>query len=501
MLLAGGSQNIIVSTQHLLIEDSRARAHSGSEVCAELPCLTAALPVILCEPQRTANADAESPEVSPCRPAGPLHDDFQRCLVASRQQGGFLLDYVIHSLESGPGPHSIEVTLSRVSLHWPYLADLQLVWDVVQVFSHFAFVLWPPGTFDPPEHPGWMFVNVLLRQGQLLVLSPREQLLDSSRRRPSSWLPALALHWEMLRVGYDWRGGQEFVLLVTVRNLAAHLVKKLTRRYIEHHWCHVAGWNHDNSFPAHHKHLLEPLTGDVRWHALQHHQDPAEAGPGAQALQKVGSRGRNSLPASAGHSSAGLEGGLVGSSGPGATQEAMTATQCRMNKISVCLDTLQLQPLLSDRWHLQSLMQFAQSFASATPDASAGSASAYSTMSGSAEAARADSRDLVNTSIGSAPQAVRQDEGGTFDTVPVAEQDSAADVPLTADGGCGTCRSPRDQAPQASSSTTARAPSEACTSGCGCDHMSARSEYASVFTGLDRCVLLRLMEALLWLPT
>jgi hypothetical protein len=76
------------------------------------------------------------------------------------------------SLCCGPGPHVMEIVAREAQLHWPYLLQLDVVWEVAEVFSRFFCV---PGA--PPHPPArgpsqWMYINVVLHCSELFLPLP-----------------------------------------------------------------------------------------------------------------------------------------------------------------------------------------------------------------------------------------------------------------------------------------------------------------------------------------
>jgi hypothetical protein len=294
----------------------------------------------------------------PLEKCWPTNAAFQASLSAERQRNGFLLDYVIHMHKRIGGPHSIEVQLSYVSLYWPYLTDMKLVWDIIEVYSHFAFVHWAPP--NPPPNPPlrWMFVNVLLSHGQLLIVSPHEVELGGSVQGAQMWQPALALRWDLLRVGYDWGGDSESVLLVNLCNLSACIVKRLNTSLITHRWDHQSG------LYIEHKYLLKPVNGQIRWYAHKPPRTPMdETKARGHQPEKAKTLGHvNSMTGSV-HSNISRNAASVAlsrrtasgfaSSMPDDDHEWATVHN---HELSISLDAVKLQPVLSDRWHFQSLL-------------------------------------------------------------------------------------------------------------------------------------------------
>ena len=169
---------------------------------------------------------------SPRSPARIFRDAIQ----AERERNGFLLDYVIHGEGGVQGSHCIEVVMRAVDLTWPYLQDLSLVWEIVQVYSHFVYIDFVcPFVVDPACRP-WFFVNVVLTEGLLLANSPQVGSLPSSAGCPVSWVPSILCQWDRLRIGYDWAGSRESVLIVNAEGLCLKLLKDVQPELIHSSW-------------------------------------------------------------------------------------------------------------------------------------------------------------------------------------------------------------------------------------------------------------------------
>lgn len=130
------------------------------------------------------------------------------------QSNAFALDYVIHANNGIRGSHCIELTLRQADIAWPFMNNLQLVWDIIKTYSHFLAVDFvSPLQFDT-EKQAWCFVNVILENGQLVMISPECVTLHGAQTPQLSWYPTTLASWGRLRVGYDWGGRAEVALIV-----------------------------------------------------------------------------------------------------------------------------------------------------------------------------------------------------------------------------------------------------------------------------------------------
>jgi hypothetical protein len=371
---AGGNHNIIVTSEELYIGDSRTSESGSSAVPRSCPpddddasscnadlLLPHSVPVINVTPA-PLRGYASAASALPRKMCGPTHDSFQASLLAERQRNGFVVDYVIHTQEGVGGPHSIEVQLSNVSLYWPYLLDMKFVWDVIEVYSHFAFVDWVMRNPPPSAPQRWMFVNVLLSRGQLLLVSPVQATLGQGILPVQTWQPALALRWDLLRVGYDWGGDKESVLLVNLCSLSACIVKRLNTSLISRHW------NHQSGLYIEHKYFLKPVNGQIRWYAHKPPKNSAgahsNAAPQARAAGFTSSMtgsvlstfSRNAASVTVHRNALGLA--------PSDDDDGHECTTVHEHELTVSLDAVKLQPVLSDRWHFQSLLDVARQLGS-----------------------------------------------------------------------------------------------------------------------------------------
>ena len=55
---------------------------------------------------------------------------------------GFSLEYVIQIVRPGQGPHVMEVHLKGAQLQWPYVTQMDFVWDLANAYKHFFVRDW-----------------------------------------------------------------------------------------------------------------------------------------------------------------------------------------------------------------------------------------------------------------------------------------------------------------------------------------------------------------------
>ena len=55
---------------------------------------------------------------------------------------GFSLQYVIQIVRPGQGPHVMEVHLKGAQLQWPYVTQMDFVWDLVNAYKHYFVRDW-----------------------------------------------------------------------------------------------------------------------------------------------------------------------------------------------------------------------------------------------------------------------------------------------------------------------------------------------------------------------
>lgn len=274
--------------------------------------------------------------------SGSVSAAFDVQLEGERKSNGFLVDYVIHVQEQVGGPHAIEVKLSNAKLHWPFLVNLQLVTDIADVFSHFAkqdFAhLQPPNT----TASRWMFVNVVLEHGQLLAAGEQQLALQPGSTDSEPWQPAALLHWDVLRVGYDWGADSELVLLVTMQRLAVSLVKTFNLSLIKRSWDHQAGMNVLSP------ELLSPMSGRVCWHASKP--------PGCHAWSASGHQASATGSVVSSHQSFASCTTPSASADPVGLSTAAWSTE-HQHSITVDIDGIKPQLVIANRWHIHALLR------------------------------------------------------------------------------------------------------------------------------------------------
>lgn len=57
-------------------------------------------------------------------------------------QHGFSLQYVIQIVRPGQGPHVMEVHLKGAQLQWPYVTQMDFVWDLANAYKHYFVRDW-----------------------------------------------------------------------------------------------------------------------------------------------------------------------------------------------------------------------------------------------------------------------------------------------------------------------------------------------------------------------
>jgi hypothetical protein len=335
-----------VTSEHLYIGDCTGPSKRRSQ----RPFLPGALLRPESSPVIQANPCPPGSETTAC---GPGHASFEEVLALERDRNAFLLDYVIHGQQGVGGPHAIEVKLANVNLYWPFLANMQLVMDTVLVYSHFVHVDFVHRNLPCTTNARWMFVNVVLTNGQLLIISPHPAILGLEATSMKTWLPAVALRWELLRVGYNWGGTAETVLLVNLHKLSVSLVKSVATNAIKRSWNHRAG------LQVEHPELLKPVSGQIRWQAAKPpgspHKPPVDTQPRqASAAGSICSTFSH-VPSSV---SRAREQGSCLPTNP--VEEESEWSTTHEHTLDMDLDSVQLQPVLSSRWYLQSFIEAVQ---------------------------------------------------------------------------------------------------------------------------------------------
>ena len=55
---------------------------------------------------------------------------------------GFSLEYVIQIVRPGQGPHVMEIHLEGAQLQWPYVMQMDFVWDLANAYKHYFCRPW-----------------------------------------------------------------------------------------------------------------------------------------------------------------------------------------------------------------------------------------------------------------------------------------------------------------------------------------------------------------------
>lgn len=55
---------------------------------------------------------------------------------------GFSLEYVIQIVRPGQGPHVMEIHLKGAQLQWPYVTQMDFVWDLANAYKHYFVRDW-----------------------------------------------------------------------------------------------------------------------------------------------------------------------------------------------------------------------------------------------------------------------------------------------------------------------------------------------------------------------
>ena len=55
---------------------------------------------------------------------------------------GFSLEYVIQIVRPGQGPHVMEIHFEGAQLQWPYVMQMDFVWDVADAYKHYFCRPW-----------------------------------------------------------------------------------------------------------------------------------------------------------------------------------------------------------------------------------------------------------------------------------------------------------------------------------------------------------------------
>lgn len=88
-------------------------------------------------PSRLGSVQQEQPE-SPTLQYNGDEEEEQRMDF----EHGFSLEYVIQIVRPGQGPHVMEVHLKGAQLQWPYVTQMDFVWDMANAYKHYFVRDW-----------------------------------------------------------------------------------------------------------------------------------------------------------------------------------------------------------------------------------------------------------------------------------------------------------------------------------------------------------------------
>lgn len=121
------------------------------------------------------------------------------------------------------GPMAMEIRAFWGSFNWPFLADLSLIWNIVDCTTRYW---WQPYVAPRPQRPGpddWLYVNVLLTSPTFRVPTPASAAPRGPDEPPFESREALVARSEQLRVLYSCGGDREATLRVDIQRLMATL--------------------------------------------------------------------------------------------------------------------------------------------------------------------------------------------------------------------------------------------------------------------------------------
>ncbi|KAK9852808.1 hypothetical protein WJX84_011225 [Apatococcus fuscideae] len=171
---------------------------------------------------RKASFGAEAVQYSPRRLTGPA----EAFVGPHEALDGFFMVYAIHPAEVEQnsqltsGPHVMEVIASGVHLQWSQMLQLDLIWQLSQVYSSYTYSPWVSPYKEAPGPHGkqWMYCNVIMQNSQLLLPVPDAFQASAA---PSNGPKGLLFQWDSLRLGYFFGGDGECLFRVNADKLAA----------------------------------------------------------------------------------------------------------------------------------------------------------------------------------------------------------------------------------------------------------------------------------------
>eukprot|EP00892_Ulva_mutabilis_P007518 jgi/Ulvmu1/5138/UM021_0155.1 len=208
----GGAQKIIVASEHLCILKSPSDKSVSPSSDKYHNISTKFFPIIQARRSKHSLDTARPHHTSTTRPSTVQNPSaaYNEELQLEMQTSGFVLDYVIHAEDGVRGTHCLEVTLRQVDVSWPFMDDYQLIWSTIMAYSRFVQVDSVSPIDVDADNKTWFFVNVLLEDGQIMIVSPESMPLG---RSGSFWYPTVLASWNRMRIGYDWGGKKEAALL------------------------------------------------------------------------------------------------------------------------------------------------------------------------------------------------------------------------------------------------------------------------------------------------
>ena len=132
----------------------------------------------------------------------------------------FLLDLTMQRQGTAPGPMVLEIATHGAAIFWPYLTDLQLIWDIVECTTAFWFQPFVSPFAPRPGPDPWIYVNVVMAQCSIAVPLPPAPSLRTRADPPPHATAHLLLSTDALRVLYAAGGDGEAKLRIDLQRLA-----------------------------------------------------------------------------------------------------------------------------------------------------------------------------------------------------------------------------------------------------------------------------------------
>jgi len=184
------------------------------------------------------------------------------------------------------GTMAMEIRYDAPEFYWPYLANLDLVWDISEVSTKYWWQDYV-SPFKPSLYPDqWMYVNVLMTKPVVRVPLHLRGVHRPEDEAPAESKDFLSITYDRLRVLYAQGGDNEATLRIDIQGLTGALETAVpsVEREAFGHLASITPVDYDPISPGA-GNLIDPVKGfvEVGWHTPKNPiRDKDEEGrPGA----------------------------------------------------------------------------------------------------------------------------------------------------------------------------------------------------------------------------